>query len=636
MAVKKNVAPDGTPIPKGHVYAYDRLWDTSVYYHPYLVELALFNSTKIPVMPMTGKSGATYPGRIGHYKNFVEIFWGEHNKRKSFLWHPWAEKAIEEAMQTRILAVGGCAGSGKSFGFAPWAIASWLADPMNTIVIVVSTTVTGAKRRIWGYIEEFWNSIPMPVPGKLQASYNQIVPFDGKKVISQRTGIFLVAGEKGSEKESSDKIMGFHASNVILILDELPDLSMSIVNTALSNIRQNPRWQIIGLGNPNDYFDPFSMLAEPEIGWQNVNVDMEKWKTKMGGTFLHFDSIKSPNIIHGRTIYPYLPKIEEYNEAKEKLGENSLMFWRQWRGFWAPEGAEDAIYSQAEIIKYNANLSDVEWLVDEKRPNMIPMPQTSVQAIPYAPVTMAFLDLGLVNGGDECVLYFAKFGMDKNKKAKILFYKYVVLHEDVTDRINPREVQIVQAFRRECEKEGVHPTCAGYDYTGGGIPYKGFVEAIWSNSVVPLPFGGKPTDLPVSDTDKTPCKDKYVNHVSEIWFSAKWLMRSDMIRGLCPEVIDEMCKRKYTTNKGVDLKLQAERKSDMKKRIGKSPDKADAAFGVIALIRRKFRFIAENASAANVKQNNTWRKFLRKHDVRPVQFDTGYKGMPTSLDYSAR
>lgn len=635
---KQALMLNGKPVPKGFTYAYNKLWDQKKYVHPYMIELQMFSlEDRVGPYEVTiAGQDVRMPGQFGHYRNYVNWFWNEQNKRKSFIWHPWAETAAREACRNKFLSIGGCSGSGKSIGFAPWAIGQFLKDPMNTIVVVVSTTVTGAKRRIWGYIEEYFNAIPVPVPAKLQASFNQIVPFDGKKVISARTGIFLVAGEKGSEKESSDKILGFHANNVILILDELPDLSQAIVNTAISNLRQNPNFQIIGLGNPCDYFDPFSLLAEPEVGWQNVDVNMERWKCKNGGTFLHFDSTRSPNILKGTTIYPFLPKMEEYQEAQESLGENSLLFWRQWRGFWPPEGAEDAIYSQAEIIKYGANLSDVEWAVDEKQAKLLPMPQTATQNIPYAPVTLAFLDLGLVNGGDRSVLYFAKFGRDKEKKPKLLFYKYVVLHEDVSDRINPREVQIVQAFRRECEKEGVHPSCAGFDVSGGGLPYRGFIEAIWSKDVVPIAFGGAPTDLPVSDTDKTPCKDKYANQVTEIWFSAKWLMRSGIIKGLGPEVIDEMCKRKYTTNQGVDLKLKAEPKPEMKKRMGKSPDIADSAMGLVSLVRRKFRFNATNASSAHIAKNSSWKGFVRKHDMKRQGLDTGYQGMKRSLDYSSR
>lgn len=619
-------APPGTKIPKTHFYGYGSLWNKSQLNHPYMLELHLHAKAKTP------------EEKFKHFRNFIDFLWSEKNKRKNFIWHPWAEMTIEEACRNKSLAIGGCAGSGKSISLAPWAIGQWLTDPMNTIVIVVSTSVKAAKKRIWGYVGEYFNAAltQVPLPGKLQPTLSQIVPFDGKKILSERTGIFLVAGEKGSEKESSDKLMGFHAKKVILILDELPDLSQAIVNTAISNLSQNPYFQIIGLGNPNDYFDAFASIAEPEQGWQNVGVDMDRWKTKGGGLFLHFDSIKSPNILARETIYDFLPKLEEYELAKEKMGENSLLFWRQWRGFWAPEGAEDAIYSQAEIVKYGANLSEVEWAVSKVAQRILPMPQTVIQNIPYSPVPIAFLDLGLVNGGDESIAYFALFGQDKNKKPKLLFTEYVPLRENVNDKFTPREVQIVQAFRRECEKRGVLPSCAGFDASGGGIPYQGFMTAIWSKDVVPIQFGGKASELPMSDTDKTPCRERYHNKVTEIWFSMKWLMRSDIIKGLCPEVIDEMCKRKYSTSQNGDLKLKAEPKPDMKSRIGRSPDKSDAMMGVCQLVRQKFRWNATNANQATIgSPNNTWRKFVHKHDIKRQQFDTGYSGMKASLDFKA-
>jgi hypothetical protein len=616
--------PKGLKIPKTHFYAYNNLWSKKRFNHPYMVELHMHTK-------------AIGDDRFKHFRNYIDLLWGERNKRKHFIWHPWAEITIEEACRNKTLAIGGCAGSGKSISVAPYGIGEWLTDPMNTIVIVVSTSVKAAKKRIWGYMGEFWNAAltEVPLPGKLQPTLSQIVPFDGKKILSERTGIFLVAGEKGSEKESSDKLMGFHAKKVILILDELPDLSQAIVNTAISNLSQNPYFQIIGLGNPNDYFDAFSSIAEPEQGWQNVGVDMDRWRTKGGGLFLHFDSIKSPNILAREVIYDFLPKQEEYEIAKEKMGENSLLFWRQWRGFWAPEGAEDAIYSQSEIVKYGANLSDVEWAVSPNAAKLLPIPQTRIQNIPYAPVNMAFLDLGMVNGGDECIAFFAKFGMDKNKQPKLLFTEYIALHENINDRYTPREVQIVQAYRRECEKRDVHPTCAGYDASGAGIPYQGFMTAIWSKDVIPLQFGGKPSDLPMSDTDKTPCSERYYNKVTEIWFSAKWLMRSGIIKGLGPEVIAEMTKRKYGTSEAGNLKLRVEKKEKMKARIGHSCDKSDALMGLCQIVRQKFRWNATNANQSTIgRPGNNWKNFVHKHDLPRKEFDTGYSGMKASLDFT--
>lgn len=617
--------PKGLKIPKTHFYAYNTLWRRAKFNHPYMVEIRKYKE-------------ASVENKYKHFRNYIDLLWSEKNKRKNFIWHPWAEETIEQACCNKTLAIGGCSGSGKSLSLAPYAIGQWLTDPMNTIVIVVSTSVKAAKKRIWGYVGEFWNAAltEVPLPGKLQPTLSQIVPFDGKKILSERTGIFLVAGEKGSEKESSDKLMGFHANKVILILDELPDLSQAIVNTAISNLRQNPYFQIIGLGNPCDYFDAFSSIAEPEVGWQNISVSMDRWKTRDGGLFLHFDSTKSPNILSQEIIYPFLPKQNDYEEAKRALGENSLLFWRQWRGFWPPEGAEDAIYSQAEIIRYNANLKEVDWAVSPNSQRMLPIPQTKIQNIPYAPVDMAFLDLGFVNGGDKCCAHFGKFGMDKQKKPKLQFTEYVILHEDITDRNTPREVQIVQAYRRECEKRGVHPTCAGYDASGGGIAYQGYMTAVWSKDVVPINFGGKPTDLPISDTDKTPCSARYSNHVTEIWFSIKSLLKSDIIRGLSPEVIEQMCKRKYSTSQTGDLKLKAEPKPEMKARIGRSPDEADSAMGLACLVKRKFRFIATNANQSTIgKPGNTWKNFVHKHDAPRHEFSTGYSGMKASLDFTA-
>lgn len=611
-----------TPPKQPTILAYGMEWDRSHFWHPYLIELKAASMAK-----KMGALDAVYQ----HQKNFIDSIWSKPsadrqtgNTRCHVDWHDWSTKSLYALTHYNKVAIGGCGGSGKSRMSAPYGIGEFLQDPMNTTVIVVSTSVKAATKRIWGYVRDFFTSAPTYAPdgktpffpAKLQDSLHQIVPWDGERVLSERTGIFLVAGEKSKEKESTDKILGFHAENVILILDELPDLPKSLVKTAISNLSQNPNFQLIGLGNPCDYFDAFGEIAEPAVGWKNVNVEMESWKTKNGGIFLHFDSLKSPNIQEGQTLYPYLPTHERIEEAKRNLGENSLLFWRQYRGFWPPIGVEDAIYSQQEIIFYDGNQTEVEWAVNPRSGEYIPMPQTMSQDVPYRPIPMAFLDIGLVNGGDRCIAYFGLYGRTKAGKPCLLFTDFVNIREDITDKINPREVQIVQGYRRECEKRGVLPSCAGYDASGGGIPYGGFFTTLWSKEVVPIQFGGSPSELPVSDTDSTPCKDKYVNMVSEIWFSGKWMLRNGMLKGIGADLIDELCKRKYTTNKGVDMKLQAEPKVEMKARIGKSPDIADAAMGLVSLVRRKFRFDPKHVELHQLGKQSNWTQFVKRNGMR--------------------
>lgn len=592
---------------KTHFLAYQHPWNRQVF-NPLTVELWFFYRYlhKLPVMHGLGAPG--------HYKNICKMIWGPQNKTKQLLSHPWGDRIIDAVCEYDRVALAGCSGSSKSLSCAPWAIINFIADPTKTLIVVCSTTVALAKLRIWGYIRDYWTASPYPLPGKLMDSLSKIVPAEGDKVFSEKTGIILVAAERGQEKEATDKVMGLHAENVILILDELPELSQSIVNTAISNLSQNPYFQLIGLGNPKDYYDAFSSIAKPFGGWQSINVDMDEWRTESGGICLHFDSMKSPNIIEGKTIYPFLPTVERLTAAKINPGENTLNFWRQWRGYWAPEGTDDGIYSQAEIVMYGADKRTVEWHPDIK------------------PVGVAFLDIGLVNGGDKCMVQFGKFGRTKDNEACLFFEDFMHISENVNDTKNPREVQIVMAYRRECEKRGILPQFAGYDASGGGLPFKGFFEALWSKDVMPLQFGGAPSELPVSDTDKTPCKDKYVNMVTEIWFSGKWMIRNGVIRGMSPELIEELCKRKYTTNKGVDLKLQAEPKREMKARIGRSPDLSDSAMGVVTLVRRKFKFSDKSPHLTYGKEMPYFKYFSKKHSIFRPSFDSGYKGLKKTLE----
>jgi len=73
-------------------------------------------------------------------------------------------------------------------------------------------------------------------------------------------------------------------------------------------------------------------------------------------------------------------------------------------------------------------------------------------------------------------------------------------------------------------------------------------------------------------------------------------MRTGQIRGVTATLARELCARTYSTKKGSNMRLVAEPKPDMKMRIGKSPDEADAALMLVALCREKFGFGADRKS----------------------------------------
>lgn len=542
-------------------------------------------------------------GEVGHFKEIARMLWGPQNERKQFIWSPWADKMLEESLRWKYLAVSGCASAGKSDFYAIYAIIQWLADPLNTMVLVTSTSLKESKNRIWGSIEEYWMACP-GLPGKLVSSLGLIRMEDptGRVKAPDKSGIHLIAGEKKKEKESIGKLIGLKRGRVFLIADELPELSPALLEAAFSNLDSNPFFQLVGIGNPNSVFDPHGLLSKPKHGWRTVSDKDQEWETERG-YHIRFDAYQSPNILAGKVIYPWLPTMQKIKEKIKDLGEDSAGFWRMWRGFWCPSGSSENVVSEAEIIRFGADEKKVKWL--------------------DKPMAAAFLDPGFTNGGDRSVLYYGLCGPaemeDGTNKPVLLFTDFELLFEDITKKDVPRNYQIVWQFRDKCKARSIPPTQAGFDATGAGGPFGDIVTSEWSSEVVRVMFGGKASSTPVSATTRKPAYEKYTNRVTEIWYSIKEFMRGGQIKGIGPDLAAELIERKVTSTKhgakGEDLMMTVESKEKMKKRIAKSPDIADAALGLLDILRSKFRFRASATTTRSTKTQDKWKGFVKRQDI---------------------
>ena len=505
-------------------------------------------------------------GQFGHFKNVVDMLWNRPDSPLNFSWNPWSVRMIEEACVNKNLAVAGCASSSKTMTYALWGMVNWLASPADTMVLMTSTSLKDARKRIWGNVSELWGAVP-GLPGKLVDSAGLIRLEDGRDVYSDKCGIALIAGEKRREKEAVGKLIGFKNRRVILIADELPELSESILEAAYSNLSSNPQFQLIGIGNPASYYDAFGMFAKPKNGWKSISPVDEEWETERGKC-IRFDGERSPNILAGKKIYPWMITEERLAELKEHLGDNSLAYWRMVRGFWSDTGGDDGIYSEADVVKFKGD-QEVVW----SKP----------------PVKMAALDPAFTSGGDRSILYFGYFGISTAGVATLAYDHFEELFIDITKKDTPSAFQIADQFKERCLAEGVLPENAGYDSSGAGGPFGDVVDKQWTTEVNRVSFQGACSQLPVSSTDSTKSVDRYANKVTELWFSGREYLRSGQIRGICPELVREMCARLYSTDKTTSLKIRAESKKEMKQRIGKSPDIADAAFILLDLVRNRFK-----------------------------------------------
>lgn len=550
-------------------------------------------------------------GKAGHFKKIVEIILPNDGRKHGFVWHPWAEEMLEAACNYQYVSVSGGRSSGKTQFFALWGLVNWMCAPLDTIVLVTSTSLKESRKRIWGAVVDMFRAIPN-VPGKLADAVGVIRTHDPVNGIygSERSGIALIAGDSKQEKHNIGKLIGIKNTRVFLIGDELPELSESLVEAAKSNLSANPEFQFIGIGNPNSRFDPHGVLSEPVDGWKSIDDTALRWKTKLG-VAIRFDLTLSPNIALGSKVYPFLPGAEDIEKARNELGDGSLAFWRMIRGFWCPEGTvAGCVYSEPEIIFSGAMEKNVEWA--------------------GAPIAVASCDPAWEHGGDDCTAYIAKFGTTVSGLQVLLVESEHLLRERNPAR--PRMPQIVDDFISLCREHRVAPSNIVYDRTGGGTSFGDFLcEALGDRSPNGVCSADNASDIPVGVGGR-PANELFADRVSEMWICGKDFLRSGQIRGITKKIASDMMGRmKDPEKRGAGGGRQAvEGKRSMKKRILRSPDHGDAFFLLLDHCRAKLKFRAAVSQTANLHANSKWNEFKDKAEK------TEREAVPADLDMSHR
>lgn len=515
----------------------------------------------------------TIPGAKAHvFWCIADILWnGPDRSQPLFTRHPWAEQMIAAAAAEKYLAIGGAASSGKSYVMAGWGIINWLAAPDRTLILVTSTTLREARKRIWGAVITLLTAVP-GLPIKIRDSIGSANYIDANGVIFDRAGLSLIAAEKSKTREATGKLIGIKQERVMLIADELSELAHSIIQTGMSNLASNPELSIIAMSNPCSRFDAFGDWSEPRKGWDSITPEIDySWRTKYSGRYMRFDAEQSPNLGVDEVLYPWLPTQERIDEAKKNLGETSRGYMRMYRAVFFDSDEAEGVYGESELANSCA-LKTVE-LRDT--------------------IQLAALDPAFTNGGDRTMLRFGELGYDHNGQYVLQLKESVLLYEDETNKAVPRTHQIVRQLKDACTKRGVRAENVAIDATGAGAPFCDVVAADWSPDILRISFGGKATDRRVSMNNPTPCYDLYANRVSEIWFAGKELIRYGQLYGVDHELAREMTARQYETIKGGEgLRMKVEPKPDFKKRSGYSPDNADAAFLLIDLARNRHGLIA--------------------------------------------
>ena len=529
-------------------------------------ELELPNTSLLTAL-LAGYSGHEDPDHKDFYFwRIADELWNRDDfPDPMFVRHPWAEQIIYECHRNKYLAVGGAASSAKSHTLAAFAIVNWISSPHDTLVLITSTTLREARKRIWGSIVTLL-SVVDDLPGRIRDSIGSVNYVNENGTIFDKSGLSLIAAEKSRTREAVGNFIGIKQTNVIVVADELSEISEAIINAALSNLSKNPHLRIIGLANPSSRFDAFGTWATPKDGWDSIDVmTADYWNTKWKGKYIRLDGERSPNILAGETLYPWLPTHEKLEEDREILGAESRAYMRMVRAVFFDSDEAEGVYSDSELVSSGAT-KKVDWA--------------------GTPITVAGLDPAFTNGGDRTILYTGKVGYASNGHYVFEFGESYSINDDATNKAVPRTYQIVRQVRDICKNLNIQPSNLMVDSTGAGAPFCDVLAGEWSDAINRVSFGGVASNKRVSANSKLLGTDLYFNRVSELWFVGKELIRTKQIFGIKPDLAQEIVARHYDLVKGGSLRMKLEAKADFKSRFGRSPDLADAAFLALAAARQ--------------------------------------------------
>ena len=594
-------------IPDGAIEKYGRLWTprNGAVVTPLRLEMDAF------LMGLTPEEGGL--GKATHYRNVVSTIW------PTYSWHKWAELRaqafckvnVEEDVQTGnkfVRSVTGLAGgtdSGKSYDMAAWALVNWFVDPLNTMVIVVSTSKIDAKQRIWAALVKMYREAHTVgiAAGRLIESMDIIKLSDeeGRAIdpnvgVSDASSIMLLAAGDEYKDDAQKRLQGKKNRRIVLIIDELQDCSSSVINEAIWGFKGAQELHVVGAGNPSSIFDPHGKFCEPIKGWMSVDEETPNWKIKVAGIeglALRFDSEKdNPNqqsFDKGKGLrYPFLPKPNDVAVAKKELGELNPQFWRKFRGFWPPADADDCTIVSDILLARHGALDKPIW--------------------DGTPKDIAGIDPSYTEGGDRFVFTHMKWGKLISGKWAIALEKQYVLNRRAGSQ-EDFQYEMIQQIHDLSVKLGIPNQWMGVDASAGGI-FWSIGERELLRGWHAVSFAGAASDLPVSAqyamrneaTGKPQVgKELFHNMSSELCFVSRYFLECEQLKGITPDLAWEMTQRQYVRR---TRKIIIESKTDMKKRIGKSPDLFDSFSVGLFVARKVFGAMAGSEAIEEKKRRN--------------------------------
>lgn len=479
----------------------------------------------------------------------------------------WAVRMAKGFCGYKRINLMGCGSSWKTGNASAYVYTMWKARPFSTAVFLSTTSGEAAQSRTWGQVKD-WHAKDRYGIGKRIESLHLITLDKETEDRDFRNSIKVVLLKPGNEgKNVMASIVGRKNENVIWVCDEFPFMDIGILDGRVNLNTAGLFSQFIGLGNAPEEGDPMYLDAAPfgdkyPDGWRSVTKEDKSWPTRTG-ICLYFNGEKSPNYKVAPGVKFPFPRM--MNEAmrlellKDSGGEDTPMYWKQFHGFPPSVEISDKVLTY-KLLERNGAFLDPLWQNAQK-------------------TILAGLDLGFRAEGDPCVIDFGRLGVNTEGRTILACSEDGIALTPKQGSKDAFEVQIAKRVIEECRLRDCHDLAL--DVTGdGGILLQHIErearEQGYKLVVTPVSFSGSASDKRVIPNDTRMGKEIFANRVCELWGQMRLCVLNQVVVGMKSNsnAVNQMCARKMGSDD--KKRMTIEPKKEMKKRLRRSPDHADA------------------------------------------------------------
>jgi hypothetical protein len=499
------------------------------------------------------------------------LIWGE----ALFNHRPRAvQQLMHTVRNTQNLIVLGAAAMGKTYTLICYVLLDWLRDPEHTECKVISTTGGHAKSQSFSTLQRLYKAAIIPLPG---LSMDGFVGLDPKDRHSAITLVAIPQGEDGR-----GVLQGFHPmprttphpvfgsmSRVRALLDESEEIPSGVwegVSNLLASAWGAEAVKVFCATNPRDVTSKLAQLAEPTNGWTTVNLDTDKsWVSSERWNVLRLDGTDCENVIERKLVYPGFLTWDGYTKFALELGGQSPKYLTFGRGMYPLTALQNT------LIPYS--------LLEE----VIGQYLFTGRTIGCGGIDLAF------EGGDRIIVFVGRYGKSigfqpvNGKPALWQKPRYCIQCDQYFEMPKEKTIALATSIELKLKALNINPDWTTCDRTGVGTGTHDALCEQWSGSVRGIQWGAESGNRKILSDDHDYAVEVYDGVDTEMYARVRKFLEFGFL-AFHPQIqtsqlFKELSGRRYQpAPKGPSGKprIRLEPKKEFKRRLGWSPDIADA------------------------------------------------------------